>query len=95
MRHFIGAGVTAVLLTACGDVKETTKAGADNAAEVSKAAAETIRTADYNDNRNAYFGDLHIHTKNSFDAYIFNVRTTPDDVYRFAKGEAVKHPSGL
>ena len=94
MRHFIGAGVTAVLLTACGDVKETTKAGADNAAEVSKAAAETIRTADYNDNRNAYFGDLHIHTKNSFDAYIFNVRTTPDDVYRFAKGEAVKHPSG-
>ena len=29
--------------------------------------------------RNAYFGDLHVHTKLSFDAYIFNVRATPDD----------------
>ena len=45
--------------------------------------------------KNVYFGDLHIHTKNSFDAYIFNVRSTPDDVYRFAKGESVRHPSGF
>ncbi len=47
-----------------------------------------------NPDKNAYFGDLHIHTKNSFDAYIFNVRSTPDDVYRFAKGESVRHPAG-
>lgn len=52
------------------------------------------RTSGYSDERNAYFGDLHIHTKNSFDAYIFNVRTTPEDAYRFARGETVKHPSG-
>jgi len=45
--------------------------------------------------RNAYFGDLHIHTRNSFDAYIFNVRATADDAYRFAKGEPVQHPSGF
>ena len=45
--------------------------------------------------RNAYFGDLHIHTRNSFDAYIFNVRRTADDAYRFAKGETVQHPSGF
>ncbi len=44
--------------------------------------------------RSAYFGDLHIHTKYSFDAFIFNVRTTPDDAYRYAKGEAIPHPSG-
>ena len=53
------------------------------------------RTAGYDENKNVYFGDLHIHTKNSFDAYIFNVRSTPDDVYRFAKGESVRHPSGF
>lgn len=53
------------------------------------------KTAGYSATRNVYFGDLHIHTKNSFDAYIFNVRTTPEDVYRFALGETLKHPSGF
>lgn len=46
------------------------------------------------DTRNAYFGDLHVHTQNSFDAYIFNVRRTPDDAYRFAKGEKIPHDGG-
>ena len=44
--------------------------------------------------RNAYFGDLHIHTGYSFDAFIFNARATPDDAYRYAKGAALPHPSG-
>ncbi len=45
--------------------------------------------------RNAYFGDLHIHTQNSFDAYLFGTRATPDDAYRFARGEKIQHPSGF
>ena len=44
--------------------------------------------------RNAYFGDLHVHTKHSFDAYIFGVIGTPDDAYNYAKGESVQHPLG-
>jgi hypothetical protein len=44
--------------------------------------------------RNAYFGDLHVHTRYSMDAYIFDVRASPDDAYRFAKGEAIEHASG-
>ncbi len=48
----------------------------------------------YNTERNAYFGDLHVHTKLSFDAYIFNVRASPDDAYRFARGEAIGHAQG-
>ena len=31
------------------------------------------QTADFNENRNAYFGDLHIHTSWSFDAFVNNV----------------------
>jgi hypothetical protein len=49
---------------------------------------------DYNPLRNAYFGDLHVHTVYSFDAFIFTTRSTPDDAYRYARGEAIDHPLG-
>jgi len=39
--------------------------------------------------KNAYFGDLHVHTSLSFDAYIGGTVATPSDAYRFAKGEAI------
>jgi hypothetical protein len=45
--------------------------------------------------RNVYFGDLHLHTRNSFDAYIFNVRATPEDAYVYAKGGTIKHAMGF
>ena len=37
--------------------------------------------------KKALFGELHLHTGWSFDAYIFGVRSSPDDAYRFARGE--------
>jgi len=48
----------------------------------------------YNENRQVFFGDLHIHTGLSTDAYIMGVRSEPDDVYRFAKGEVINHGAG-
>ena len=59
------------------------------------AAKPAAHLPGYNPDRNAYFGDLHVHTKLSFDAYIFNVRTSPDDAYRFAKGETIGHAAGF
>lgn len=38
-------------------------------------------------NKRALFGDLHVHTSLSMDAYIFDTQTGPDEAYRFAKGE--------
>ena len=45
--------------------------------------------------RRAYFGDLHVHTKWSFDAFAFGTVASPDDAYRYAKGEPIDHPSGF
>ncbi|GMV39569.1 MAG: hypothetical protein AMXMBFR64_12850 [Myxococcales bacterium] len=48
--------------------------------------------ADRNPLRNAYFGDLHVHTAYSFDASRYDVRTTPAQAYAFARGESVWLP---
>ncbi|MEO0436062.1 MAG: DUF3604 domain-containing protein [Pseudomonadota bacterium] len=45
--------------------------------------------------RNAYFGDLHVHTALSFDAFAFGTTASPSDAYRFARGEVIDHPSGF
>ncbi len=52
------------------------------------------QTTSYNPSKNAYFGDLHIHTSWSFDAFVSGVRTSPDDAYRYGKGESIPHVSG-
>ncbi|MCP5060473.1 MAG: DUF3604 domain-containing protein [bacterium] len=45
--------------------------------------------------RRAFFGDLHVHTTYSFDAFAFGTIATPYDAYRYATGEAIRHPGGF
>ncbi|MGI9455126.1 MAG: DUF3604 domain-containing protein [Aeoliella sp.] len=40
--------------------------------------------------RQVFFGEQHLHTVNSPDAFAMGTRNTPDDAYNFAKGKAVK-----
>ena len=48
-----------------------------------------------NPERNAYFGETHIHTSWSFDAYTFgNLKAGPEDAYKFAMGQPIDHPAG-
>lgn len=42
--------------------------------------------------RQLYWGDLHVHTGLSFDAWTYEVRLTPEDAYAFARGEPVRLP---
>lgn len=41
-----------------------------------------------------YWGDTHLHTELSFDAGAFGARLSPDDAYRFARGEEVTATTG-
>ncbi len=80
-------GLLALALTAlaCG-----APAGDEATRAAGGAAAASTAPAD----RVALFGDMHIHTMYSHDAFMGTVRTTPDDAYRYARGEAIPHPSG-
>ncbi len=80
------AAMSAILLSGCGE-KPAPK---DEITIVKTDAADIERTA----TKNAYFGDLHVHTKNSFDAFIVGTRTTADDAYRFAQGQGIDNGSG-
>jgi hypothetical protein len=42
-----------------------------------------------------YFGDTHHHTANSGDAFMNGDRLSPEDAYRFARGEQVVSSSGI
>ncbi|MCR9093012.1 MAG: DUF3604 domain-containing protein [bacterium] len=44
--------------------------------------------------RNVFFGDLHIHTRLSLDAYRFGVTAGPEDAYVYAKGGTIEHGVG-
>lgn len=48
--------------------------------------------AEHDPLRKAFFGDLHVHTSLSFDAWTYDVRATPADAYRFARGETIYLP---
>jgi hypothetical protein len=47
-----------------------------------------------NNPREVLFGNLHVHTGWSFDGYSQGATTTPDDAYRWARGEVIEAGAG-
>ena len=48
-----------------------------------------------NPERNVYYGETHLHTSWSFDAYAFGVTLIgPEDFYQYALGKPTSHPGG-
>jgi hypothetical protein len=64
--------------------------GADPASKDSLAASRPAP----NPLRNAYFGDIHVHTSYSLDAYAIGTRNDPRAAYRFGRGEPITLPGG-
>jgi hypothetical protein len=44
--------------------------------------------------KNVYFGEQHLHTQDSPDAFAMGTLNSPDDAFRFCKGEAIKKSTG-
>ncbi|MBW2497771.1 MAG: DUF3604 domain-containing protein, partial [Deltaproteobacteria bacterium] len=42
--------------------------------------------------RQAFWGELHVHSELSMDAWTWDVRGGPDEIYRFARGEEIFLP---
>lgn len=55
--------------------------------------AESCVTAN-DTTKTVYWGDLHVHTQYSLDAYAFGATATPADAYRYAKGEPLTLANG-
>ena len=79
------------VLTSC----EKPKAPEQQQAQQGGGAPPAEERVEKNPDRNAYFGEEHIHTSWSVDAWIFGNRvTSPDDALKYAQGQAIKHPLG-
>lgn len=59
-------------------------------------AAEYSKPVDSDYPKNVYWGDTHLHTRNSADAYSMgNMNMTPAQAYRFARGEEMVAHNGM
>jgi Protein of unknown function (DUF3604) len=82
--------VAAALTTACGSPAPTKAPEATAAPSGTQAGSPAATPIPSNPLKEAYFGEQHLHTAYSLDAYLGGTRLTPSDAYRFAKGEEVE-----
>ncbi len=105
MRLTVIAVVCTLALAACGRSEPEPEAPAESepvskaveaAGDAAPAFAELEAAVSRNPLKDVYFGELHLHTAYSLDAYIFgNTMNDPFEAYKFAKGEAIDLPTGV
>ena len=91
MKKLICVISAGLVLGGCGQPADQ---AADEAAPATAApaAAQPVTTSG-GANNNLYWGDTHLHTSYSPDAYLMQNRSAdPDTAYRYAKGYPVVHP---
>jgi hypothetical protein len=94
-KTIVGCGAALLLIVGCGEAGGGDPGIADAVPPPDATAAGPAAATSRDDERHVFFGDLHVHTFYSFDAFIFGTRATPDDAYRYARGEPLSHPAGF
>ena len=99
MRRIATATLSCVIvaiLAGCGraaapptDAATTPAPAAAAASSPATSVADLEAAVKENPLKEAYFGETHVHTSYSLDAYIGGARITPDEAYKFAQGAEV------
>jgi len=93
IRKYVGILLLAALLSACDQQEPavtSTTAPAPGKEPTQAPASASVKTGK---TTNVYFGDTHLHTSYSPDAFLMgNQSADPDTAYRYAKGLPVVHP---
>ena len=82
-RHALLCVLSGALVLACGERADPMRYVVDGRSAV---PARRVACADRSPHKRVFWGDLHVHTALSSDAYMFDVRLRPDDAYRYAFG---------
>ena len=99
--RFGTAALVASALVTLGACEQSTPAPEPKKAEAPAAAAKPVaspaaQAPQPNPERNAYFGETHIHTSWSVDAWVMGNRLTgPADALAYAQGATIEHPMGF
>jgi len=80
-----------LLLIACAALLavSTSYGGSALADDAGSIGQPQVEAGKPNPLKNVYFGEQHLHTRNSFDAFTAGVTQTWDDAYNFAKGKEI------
>ena len=85
-----------MVLFLLGGCQEAPESNSSPTAQHSGTAILAVPTsADPRVEKRALFGDLHVHTMYSFDAFVMGTLASPDAAYDFAKGGVITHPGGF
>jgi hypothetical protein len=83
------AGAAVFSLAVCSTEAESAQPVVAVSAEVHSSTGASAALPPPNPQRTAYFGDVHVHTGWSFDAFTNGSKTTPTDAYAWAKGKEI------
>jgi hypothetical protein len=88
---FVGRGALSQRGPATGLSVETQVSAATAFSQARESSVDVLR----NPLRNSYFGDMHVHTSWSLDAFANgDLRDDPTVAYRYGRGDAIRNPDG-